>query len=223
MKINNVQAIIWDFDGTLLDSFHVNEDILREITSETGREMPSLETRLKNYHGSLKDTLINTLSLSEDETDTVLESFLKKQDKLYQTEINSHLYKDALGLARVASEKDITQLVVTNRDHEDRGAASPRSIIANTELGKYVDEIICGDETQYRKPDSRVLGEWTISNSINPGDLLIIGDQFVDAQFASNLGARALIVKRSINTPYLDNNDSKDVTIVESLDKVELC
>ncbi len=222
MNIKNVKAIVWDLDGTLLDSFHISEKIMEEITDETGREMPSLETRLRHYHGSLQDTLKNTLRLDEKELIPILDSFLKKQDELYKVDIEGHLYKDALMLCRQAHNKGIIQLLITNRDHKGRGSASPRAIVSASVLKDYLDDIICGDESEFRKPDGRSLTEWMKRNDIKPDNLLVVGDQFVDAQLAKNVGAKALLVKRNKSIPHLQEDKNRDLFIVDDLAEVVL-
>ena len=220
MNIRNVRAIVWDLDGTLLDSFHISEKIIEDITQETERPMPSLETRLRHYHGSLEDTLTNTLDLNEEELEPILNSFLQKQDELYKQDVEKHLYKDALSLCRRAHETGIIQLLITNRDHNGRGSASPRAIVDATELKKYLNEIICGDEAEFRKPDARSLEDWMKKRNLKPENLLIIGDQFVDAHLAKNVAARALLIKRNDEIPHLQNDDHPDLLIVDNLDDV---
>jgi len=217
MQLNNISTIIWDLDGTLIDSFDISEEILLEITSETGLSMPSRKTRLLHYHGTLDETLKNTLGLSDEDLAPVLKSFLKKQDKLYEGDVNSHLYQDAVSLAKRAGKSGITQIVLTNRSHKDRGLASPKSIIANSVMANYIEDVICGDEVEFRKPDGRSLDKWLQNNNINKKNILVIGDQFVDAKLAENIGANALLVKRNEEIPHL--NDDK-VLLVESLDEI---
>lgn len=220
MQLNNISTIIWDLDGTLIDSFDISEEILLEITSEVGIPMPSRQTRLLNYHGTLDETLKNTLGLNDTELAPVLESFLEKQDKLYEGDINNHLYEDAVALVKKAGESGITQIVLTNRSHQGRGLASPKSIIANSVLANYIEHVICGDEVEFRKPDGRSLDKWLQNNKIKKEDILVIGDQFVDAKLAENLSTRAVLIKRNGDIPHIE--EAEYVTIVNSLNDILL-
>lgn len=221
MNIKGVKAIIWDFDGTLLSSFLVNETIMREIAQEFGKAVPSLEVRLKNYHGSLRDTLKGVFLLNDQEIDPVLESFLQKQNILYKKDANKYLFNDALMLAEQAAEKGVLQVIVTNRDHAGRESASPRAIVSSTKLQPYIDSIICGDDTVFRKPDVRVLGEeWLKVNNIKPSELLVVGDQPVDVALAANLGARVLIVERTKEIAHTVSY--KDAVVVSTLEGIKL-
>lgn len=226
MRVENVRGIIWDMDGTLLDSFGIFEQILVDVARQNGYTVPTNEHMHKNYHGTLEETLRRVLNINQPtKLDAAKQSFLDYQVKHYADDINSHLFKDAVNLARAAAKLDIRQLVVTNRAHKGRGLASPKAIVANTELSDYILEVYAGDEVTHNKPDKRSTGNWLEKNGLSPEHVVVIGDQFVDAQLAINTGARAILINRSGTIPHIethghDNHDS--VFIVDSLSEVEL-
>jgi phosphoglycolate phosphatase-like HAD superfamily hydrolase len=74
---------------------------------------------------------------------------------------------------------------------------------------------VCGDDSEYRKPDPRVLDKLLI-DGYDLEDPLVIGDQSVDAEFAYSLKARAILVARNGQIPHLDDKQTS-VNIVESL------
>ncbi len=126
-------------------------------------------------------------------------------------------------LAQQAAKKDIDQLLVTNRAHADRGNASPRAIIAATVLADCIHEIHPGDEVSQRKPDKASVGDWMEKHSILPEKLVVIGDQFVDAQLAINIGARAILIERHGEIPHLQTiTGNEGLIVVKSLDEIEL-
>jgi phosphoglycolate phosphatase-like HAD superfamily hydrolase len=227
MKIKNVAGIIWDLDGTLIDSFSIFEQIIADVVKESGHTMPSHDYMLLNYHGSLEETVQRILGIqSAKELDRLISVFLKKQERHYAGDLNTHLFKDATMLAQNAAKQGIHQLLVTNRAHKNRGTASPKVIIATTVLADCIHEVLPGDEVTYRKPDIRSTGDWMKRNQLLPEDVVVIGDQFVDAQLAQNLGARAVLVKRSGDIPHLSHlqrsGKPTKIEIVDSLDAVEL-
>ncbi|MCA9349801.1 HAD family hydrolase, partial [Candidatus Saccharibacteria bacterium] len=145
-------------------------------------------------HGSLSNTLINVLSLDDQELDSVMSVFLDIQDKLYSQDLKGYLFDDTLRLMMEASRLGIRQTIVTNRGHLGRGSASPIVIAKKLGIDQYIDQIIPGDQTEYRKPDIRVLGNLT--NDMMSDNILVIGDQIVDIEFAINLGAKSILVDR---------------------------
>jgi phosphoglycolate phosphatase-like HAD superfamily hydrolase len=64
------------------------------------------------------------------------------------------------------------------------------------------------------------LDKWFEANSVDPQNILVIGDQFVDAELAGNICARALLVERNGETPHLE--DRGTVMFVNNFDDVEL-
>jgi phosphoglycolate phosphatase-like HAD superfamily hydrolase len=223
MNIQNVHGIIWDLDGTLLDSFGIFINILIDVVKLEGRTMPSHDECLRNFHGSLEETIQNVLGLkTPKELSTTVNVFLSLQDGHYQGDLNNHLFSDAAKLAKQATSKNIKQLIVTNRAHENRGNASPRSIVAGTILVDHIHEIRASDEVEYRKPDERSVGDWFKNIGIDQKNILVIGDQHVDAQLANNLGVRALIVGRNGTVPHLNPLDyEKDrLIIVDDLHEI---
>ncbi len=226
MTIENVKGVVWDLDGTLIDSFGIFEKIISDLVEENGHALPTHEFMLSNYHGSLEETLQRILAInSAQELDVTITAFLKKQEVYYAGDLETHLFRDASMLAQRAEKQGIHQMLVTNRAHAGRGPASPRFIIASTALADCIHEIYPGDEVEYRKPDKRSLGDWLERYQLTPQEVVVIGDQFVDAQLALNIGARAILVKRSGDIPHLDTLTHKnlgDVIIVDNLETIEL-
>jgi phosphoglycolate phosphatase-like HAD superfamily hydrolase len=224
MKVKHVKGIIWDLDGTLIDSFEIFEQIIADVIETSGHTMPTREYMLANFHGSLEETVQQILGLeSAEEVDKVINIFLEKQDRHYASNLETHLFQDAVMLARQAAKQDIHQLIVTNRDHEGRGMGSPRAIVAATTLADCIHEVRSGDEVDFRKPDKRSVGDWMERHQLAPIEVVVIGDQFVDAQLALNIGARAILIKRNGDIPHLETlEDHEDVVIVDDLGMVEL-
>jgi phosphoglycolate phosphatase-like HAD superfamily hydrolase len=223
MIILDIKCIVWDLDGTLVDSYGVFGDILAEVVEIEGRAMPSQAERLRHYHGSLQETIQNVLGIkSAEELSKTLEIFLKLQEKYYEGDLGRHLYSDATKLACQASKKGITQVVVTNREHSGRGNASPLAIVKGTVLSDYIQDVVAGDDVEFRKPDKRSVVGLLESYNLMPENILVIGDQFVDAQLALNLGARAILVSRNGEIPHLNTieNHTATVTVLPDLENV---
>lgn len=222
-RYTHIKTIIWDLDGTLVDSFGVFTGALAEVLPKYGRAVPSDAEILANYHGSLEEAVGNVLDNPDpEELAAIIQDFLTVQNTQYAV-IEGHLFKDAEDLVRRAHAAGIRQIIVTNRDHVGRLNASPRSIVANSELQHYIDLVICGDDSEHRKPKPDVLGDF--KDIYVPHETLVIGDQFVDAQFAHNLGTAAVLVNRSGEPPHhmerLGHDWQSHVEIVKSLGSVQ--
>lgn len=222
---SDVKAIIWDLDGTVINSFGIFYEITSELAPQFGKPVPSEETALQNYHGSLRDSIHSVFGggMADDELDAALDAFLERQHAYYES-IDGHLIEDAIDLSKRVSLKELKQVIVTNRDHEGRGKASPREIVAGSVLKELIHAVVCGDDGPYRKPDPRVLEGFLEKEGLKGGQLLVVGDQFVDAQFALNLGAQGVIVGRDgielAHSHLLDDGWQRQVSVVKNLNEV---
>jgi phosphoglycolate phosphatase-like HAD superfamily hydrolase len=221
--MNQAGVIIWDLDGTILDSLGVFEAVLGEILPKYDLLLPTHAEMLANFHGTLDESIDSVLGRPEPSVlASIVKDFLANQDSHYEI-IEPHIFKDALHAMERAHAAGKRQILVTNRSHEGRLRASPRSIVANSDLSKYIDTVICGDDNEHNKPNPAVLGD--LLDELHDKSILVIGDQHVDAQFALSLHSKGVLVARDGRPAHLDALPAgweNQVQIVESLDTVEL-
>ena len=219
MRLQNIRTIVWDLDGTLIDSFELFQEILTDALKGFDLILPSRETMLHNFHGSLEETIANVLDIEGDVLMAVIDAFLEVQAPHYK-QVEHLVHGDASSLAKRAHARGIGQIIVTNREHEGRGEASPISITKRSSFKDYIKTVVSGDNSPYRKPDARALEKLTMESGI-----LVIGDQFVDAEFARNLGGQAILVNRHTediaHLERLGADWQSFVTVVKSLDEVD--
>lgn len=227
VNLRGIKAVAWDMDGTMLDSIGILYAVTEEVCVEMGRAMPEMDVFRRNFHGSLDDSLKAILSLETDEElSVVLGHFMRFQGKHYER-LDGRLFDDALDLSQRAADAGLLQIVLTNRAHNNRGYASPRSIVARSILSGHIDEVRCGDDPSgLKKPDPAVAQDWLERHGIKPENLLVVGDQNVDALLALALGSKAVLVQRSDESIHhldqLPHNWQDHVTIVTSLQDIVL-
>jgi phosphoglycolate phosphatase-like HAD superfamily hydrolase len=213
-----VDTIIWDLDGTILNSLEISIGIWQSVLTQYGFPIPSDLEVSSNYHGTLEDTARGLApSASDDQIRQLLDDFLRI-DNTSIKDANHHLYDDAVDLAKRAHTKGLRQILVTNRSHGvDRGYSSPHTLIEGSRLNSYIDKVICGDEVTERKPSKNVL-----AGILKEGhNSIVIGDQFVDAQFAVNLGCSAILVNRHLGKiSHLDKLRDIDELAIHFVDSL---
>jgi len=190
------QNVIWDFDGTILDSFRIQEDVLSEVLRRRGMEVPDHEVFVHNYHGRLHDSVGAIAGVAGVLLDEIVDEFMHSEEHLYE-EIERLYFADALDLMQRCHEAGLPQIIVSNRRHcSDVWVGSPRNLAARQPLMGLVDRVVCADDTHVWKPDARSLDRVERELGLDRTKSLGIGDQFVDAEFARNLNARAVLVTR---------------------------
>lgn len=218
-----MSTLIWDLDGTLLDSRAINFSIFSSILPEYSLRKPTKEEFDENFHGTLETTLNNLalaqgVELSSAQYQSMETVYLKLQGEaqIYDNPQDA-LFKDAVWLAEIAKNKGYRQIIVTNRKHDRRGSASPREIVARSSLSHCITDIICGDDAIYNKPDVRVFE--ALSKKFDPSTSIVIGDQMVDMILAKNIGSKGILIQReSAQVPQ----SMSDYTSVSSLTEVDL-
>lgn len=214
LRLASFDTLIWDLDGTILDSYKISLTIWTELLKARGMDLDS-EILRRNYHGTLRETCEAIIpSAWQNEIDEILVDFIARDNAHMHEDVNRHLFQDAVDLIERAHNLGHKQIIVTNRAHGDgRVNASPHIMVGKSKINHCIYHIICGDEVENRKPSIQVLD----GINYNPETTLVIGDQHVDAHFAYNINATCLIVGRHpeiFEDVVLPGNHS----IVESLD-----
>jgi phosphoglycolate phosphatase-like HAD superfamily hydrolase len=138
----DIQTIVWDLDGTLLDSFGIYRDCLNEVLRNLDRPEVSEQIFRNNHYGFIEDSIANVLQEAGQEvTEAELAKIIRQfyvLDNAYIEDVDHHLFEDAVDLASRSHKAGKRQIVVTNRPHgTDRGNGSPRNLVANSRLRNF--------------------------------------------------------------------------------------
>jgi phosphoglycolate phosphatase len=187
-KNGKVRAILFDLDGTLIDS---KLDIVNSVNAmlrATRREEMSIET-VAAYIGHGAPRLVASVlgvESTENERATALNIFLE------------HYAEHSLGATRaypgveeaLALLKGNPMAVLTNKP-----TSASLQILEGLGLAKYFQGIYGGDSFEKKKPDPS--GAQFILRELGavPEESAMVGDSDVDVQTARNAGMRAIVVK----------------------------
>ncbi|MGC2528819.1 MAG: HAD-IA family hydrolase [Candidatus Acidiferrum sp.] len=186
-NLSSVRALIFDLDGTLIDS---KKDLIHSVNAmlrELGRRELAEET-ISGYIGHGAPRLVARAlgeSCSEEERQRALEFFLR----YYET----HKMDTTRAYPEVAETleklRDMPMAVLTNKPVR----ISVR-ILDAMGLSKYFRAIYGGNSFETKKPDP--LGAKTILRELRAEarEALLVGDSEVDVQTARNVGMLAAAV-----------------------------
>jgi phosphoglycolate phosphatase len=192
-NLSSVRALIFDLDGTLIDS---KQDLIRSVNAmlvEMGRETLHEDT-ISGYIGHGAPQLIGRAlgnGAAEEERERALKFFLKhyEEHKLDST----CAYPGVLeGLEEL---RGFSMAVLTNKPVR----VSVR-ILEGLGLGKYFRTVYGGNSFETKKPDplgaKKILEEFGAA----AGEAMLIGDSEVDVQTARNAGTLAATVNYGFGT-----------------------
>lgn len=186
-KLARVRALLFDLDGTLIDS---KKDLILSVNAalrEMGRaELP--EDRIAGYIGTGAPQLVARAlgeGASEEERNRGLEFFLG-----YYEEHRMDHTRAYPGVAEALEElRPYPMAILTNKPHK-----ISRRILEEMGLAWYFRTIVGGNSFETKKPDP--LGARAILREFGaaPEEALLVGDSEVDVQTARNAGMMAAAV-----------------------------
>ena len=186
-RLSSVRALIFDLDGTLIDS---KQDLIHSVNAmlrELGRQELAEET-ISGYIGHGAPRLVARAlgnGSTEEERQRALQFFLSYYE-LHKMDTTCAYPGVAETLEKLAS---IPMAVLTNKPVR----ISVR-ILDEMGLAKYFRAVYGGNSFETKKPDP--LGAKTILRELGaePGEALLVGDSEVDVQTARNAGMLAAAV-----------------------------
>ncbi|MFF0543921.1 HAD family hydrolase [Nocardia thailandica] len=202
-------AVLWDMDGTLLDSEKLWDIAVRELAREHGRELTD-ETR----HALIGASGPNALHILFDgigvaaSPENVLAAghFLERRvTELMHGPIPWRPgAKDALGMVRDAG---LRSALVTN---------TKRSL---TEFGldtlgrDFFDVSVCGDEVPHGKPAPDIYRRAAALLGLAPGDCVAVEDSPTGALAAQAAGCALIVIPCEIPVPHAPGRIHRDTLV----------
>ncbi len=179
----NVNACIFDLDGTLIDSAKDIASSVNYLRGELGMSFLPLET-IENYVG---DGLANLLMRSLETQDVEV---LERATALYRPYYETHcldqtkVYPGILDMLKQLVVKKLPMAIVSNKPEK-----YCRKIIDGLSLGSFFNVIVGSDTTSRCKPDPLPFKHACRVLQCEPAHTLVIGDGINDVLGARNIGA----------------------------------
>lgn len=192
-NFSSIRALIFDLDGTLIDS---QRDLIRSVNAmlqEMGREQLHEDT-ISGYIGHGAPQLVGRAlgnAATEADRERALKFFLAhyEEHKLDSTCAYPGVPEALEHLAA------FPMAILTNKP-----VRASRRILEGLGLAKYFRAVYGGNSFETKKPDP--LGAHTILRELGavPSEALLIGDSEVDVQTARNAGTLAAAVNYGFGT-----------------------
>src|SRR5690625_5169550 len=180
------KAVIFDWDGTVMDSTYSITHSIQLASQDLGLPVPSKEEASWIIGLSLETGLYRILPQLDEET---MPQFIQRYRHHYFQRDNDLKLFD--GMDELLSELKQQQILLSVATGKNR-VGLDRALEA-TGLGPVFDATRCADETK-SKPDPQMLHELMWELDIKPEEALMVGDTTHDIEMAHQAGMDSLAV-----------------------------
>lgn len=184
-----IRGIIFDFDGTLIDSRHDIAKAVNELLAIYDEKPMDVEEIVRLLGHGARYTLERVLSRGTIKTDHDFEMIYSKYRQLYQRHMKEKtvLYDGVKDTLAQLYEKSIRCALVTNKPH-----TFAQEIIAHFGLDNYIPIILGADALPERKPHPLPLNTVIVGWGYAKHEVLMVGDHHVDIEAASRAGVKSV-------------------------------
>jgi phosphoglycolate phosphatase len=177
----SVNLVVYDLDGTLIDSANTVLSIINQMRSELNKNLINRNSLMPWISlGGIK-FVINDLDLQEVEADKYLIEF-RRRYLAYCTK-ETDLYPDV--------QKTLSTLAISNK-YLAICTNKPRNLVEKIlfelSLEKYFEFVIAGGDLATQKPHPSNLLECLKHFGCSPDSTIMVGDSTVDQRLANNCG-----------------------------------
>lgn len=205
------KAVLWDLDGTILDSISVMHAILTEIFPKFDLPIPSREEVRKELYGSLEGALVRYSNNYADQA-ALMEAFIQAQHAHY---IDPVMFEAVTKVIfELSNNSDVAQAIVTSRNSNGGRGVGALEIVKTTGLDKYMGTVISAEESEKHKPHPEPLLMALDIIGVKPSDAVMVGDQPVDAIAAHAAGTKSILIDHEGDDIGLDQLRSANPDVI---------
>jgi len=185
------RAVVFDLDGTLIDSAPDIADALNMVLAELGR-VGLTEATVRNmvgtgWHGLLERAMTMTGGQPDQGLDWVTDRF--RDFYLPRSTRLSSVYPTAMDTIRALHGEGVLMGICTNK----RQSATD-IVVEGFGLKPFMGAVVGGD-TGVMKPDPRHIGAVLERLRIDPADAIMVGDSKADVDAARGLAMPVVLVR----------------------------
>lgn len=185
-----MRSLLFDLDGTLIDSAPSIVFALNEVFADTGYapvEADAVKPLLAGDATKLVGALIASQDreISDDENSVLTERFLETYKA--NPAQDAALYSGALDVLQHFQNAGHSMAICTNKP-----SITADPVLAVFELGDFFDAVICGDQTEFKKPDGRHVLETVAATGGDVAQAVMIGDSGNDIYAAHDAGVTSV-------------------------------
>jgi len=186
LKINNIKAIVWDWNGTLLNDIDICIKCINQLLSKRNKKTLTKEIYTDIFTFPVKDYYqLAGFDFEEEEFEKPAMEFIN----LYHENLpNSGLHKSVITILNIIKNKNIPQYILSAMEHE----SLVKSLKYTGIYDYFVD--IKGIDNHYAHSKLEMGIDLLKRIDIKKSEILLIGDTLHDKRVANDLGINYLLV-----------------------------
>jgi len=187
------RAVLFDLDGTLVDSYAALAEAVNYARREHG--LPDLgRGRIRDFVGDGLEKLLQRAFESPDVPRSAQDAFERRYDEICCSE--SRVLADVASTLAELAALGVSMAVCTNKP-----TMFSRKILEFLELARYFRAIVGPDLSGARKPDAQHVLRTLEVAQCDRGDALLVGDMPIDVHAARNSGIDVAVVPTGSSSP----------------------
>ncbi|MFV0320755.1 MAG: HAD family hydrolase [Alphaproteobacteria bacterium] len=173
------KAILWDMDGTLVDSEPAHHEAFNDVAAEVGVVVP-LKFHLENTGTTLENVYHRFAEFSG--TDMDYNSWRTKKIEAFKHHGQDITRCEPLAsLAENLSKRNIPMCIVSNSSREELEFS-----LVTTGLDKVIPNYVCRNDVKNPKPDPEIYLLGAAKLGVKPADCLVVEDSLPGAKAGIN-------------------------------------
>lgn len=186
-----VQAVLFDLDGTLLDTIVDLATAANRMLTELGRA-PRSQDEIHSFVGKgipnlVRRCMTENAQAEEAEIEHAVSVFRRHYADV--NGVHTRIYDGVLETLQAMQARGLRLAVVTNK-----AAAFTVPLLERMGLADYFAAVVSGDTLEVKKPDPAVIHLACAQLGVEPRQALMIGDSANDALAARGAGMPVLLV-----------------------------
>ena len=177
-------AVIWDLDGTLFDSYNVIVESICLALKENGVDMPPEEIHRHAIEFSIKSLFAGVSVQTGIPVDTLSAAYSRISTGKY---LQIKPMKNAIDVLNQLMESGIENYVFTHRGR------TTAPVLENLHMDGYFKEVVTSQNGFARKPDPEGLRYLIEKYRLDPRYTYYVGDRRLDMDCAANAGITGIL------------------------------
>lgn len=195
--MKDYKAVIFDLDGTLVDSMWIWEQIDRDFLAERGHDLP--EDLQKDIEGcSFSETaqyFKSRFNLDED-IETIKSVWIEMSKSFYSDQIK--LKKGILGLLDLLKEKGIKMGIATSNSR-----TLAEEVLEKNNITSYFEVLVTSCDVKKGKPEPDVFLRAAKQMGIPPEDCLVFEDTHAGVLAGKAAGMDVIAIYDALSEEYM--------------------